>query len=59
MKLVCFSIAIVCLVQESAGDVIGDVFEAVRKNDVTKIKDILEINRDILEDFINIRGIRL
>ena len=55
MKLVCFSIVIVCLVQESAGDVIGDVFEAVRKNDVTKMKDILEINRDTLEDFINIR----
>ena len=55
MKLVCFSIVIVCLVQESAGDVIDDVFEAVRKNDVTKMKDILEINRDTLEDFINIR----
>eukprot|EP00090_Calanus_glacialis_P031686 TRINITY_DN52678_c0_g1_i1.p1 TRINITY_DN52678_c0_g1~~TRINITY_DN52678_c0_g1_i1.p1 ORF type:complete len:192 (-),score=59.26 TRINITY_DN52678_c0_g1_i1:68-643(-) len=36
-------------------DKIGDVFDAVRKDDVGKMKSILENNRDDLETFINIR----
>ena len=53
MKEKAFCLLFVCCFVKA--DIIGDVFDAVRKDDVGKMKSILEKNRDNLGTFINTR----
>ena len=50
-KAICL-LFVCCFVK---ADIIGDVFDAVRKDDVGKMKSLLEKNRDDLGTFINTR----
>ena len=53
LKILCFLLGFVACTAD--GEIIDDVFEAVRKNDIEKITSILNENRDTLTSFINIR----
>merc|ERR1712142_1070384 len=55
MKYEIFSFLIGSIFSCVEGEIIDDVFDAVRKDDVGEIKNILEENKDKLGTFINIR----